>query len=123
MLSGESIGVVWRGFAGALARSRWATQRLRKFIVKGFALDDERLAEGGVKNGYFDKLLERVRDIRVRPEVCYNLTMVRKKSPKRSDPGRRSSARWMYGLTAEEAMCAVLSFDPKTWRTSKRGSK
>jgi hypothetical protein len=42
----------------------WATQRLREYIVKGFALDDERLKEGGTKNEYFDELLERVRAIR-----------------------------------------------------------
>src|SRR5262245_14324108 len=34
----------------------WATQRLRDYLVKGFALDDVRLAEGGVQNRYFDEL-------------------------------------------------------------------
>jgi hypothetical protein len=41
----------------------WATQRLREFIVKGFALDDERLKRGGGGN-YFEELLARLRDIR-----------------------------------------------------------
>ena len=41
----------------------WATQRLREYIVKGFALDDERLKRGGGGN-YFDELLSRIRDIR-----------------------------------------------------------
>jgi len=41
----------------------WATQRLREYIVKGFALDDERLKRGGGGN-YFDELLARIRDIR-----------------------------------------------------------
>ena len=36
----------------------WATQRLREYIIKGFALDDERLKEAGGGN-YFDKLLAR----------------------------------------------------------------
>lgn len=40
----------------------WATQRLREYIVKGFALDDERLKRGG--GNYFDELLARIRDIR-----------------------------------------------------------
>lgn len=40
----------------------WATQRLREYIVKGFALDDERLKKGG--GNYFDELLARIRDIR-----------------------------------------------------------
>jgi len=42
----------------------WATGRLREYIVKGFALDDERLKEGGGKSRYFQELLERIRDIR-----------------------------------------------------------
>ena len=41
----------------------WATQRLREYIVKGFALDDERLKQVGGGN-YFDELLARIRDIR-----------------------------------------------------------
>jgi hypothetical protein len=44
----------------------WATQILREFIIKGFAMDDERLKQGGAVFGkdYFDELLERIRDIR-----------------------------------------------------------
>ncbi len=49
----------------------WATQRLREYIVKGFALDDERLKEGGTKNEYFDELLERVRAIRASERNFY----------------------------------------------------
>lgn len=41
----------------------WATQRLREYIIKGFALDDERLKRAGSGN-YFDELLARIRDIR-----------------------------------------------------------
>jgi len=41
----------------------WATQRLREYLIKGFAMDDERLkAAGGSR--YFDELLARIRDIR-----------------------------------------------------------
>lgn len=41
---------------------RWATQRLHEYIQKGFALDDERLKQGGRR--YFRELLQRIRDIR-----------------------------------------------------------
>jgi len=41
----------------------WATQRLREYIVKGFALDDGRLKRSGGGN-YFEELLARIRDIR-----------------------------------------------------------
>lgn len=49
----------------------WATQRLREYIVKGFAMDDERLENGGTKNNYFKELLERVRKIRASEKNLY----------------------------------------------------
>ncbi|MFH1402326.1 MAG: RhuM family protein [Patescibacteria group bacterium] len=42
----------------------WATQKLRDYIVKGFAMDDERLAEGRVAKTYFEEWEERIREIR-----------------------------------------------------------
>jgi hypothetical protein len=48
----------------------WATQRLREYIIKGFALDDERLKRAGQMN-YFDELLARIRDIRSSEKVFY----------------------------------------------------
>jgi len=48
----------------------WATQRLREYIVKGFALDDERLKQAGGSN-YFDELLARIRDIRSSEKVFW----------------------------------------------------
>ena len=41
---------------------RWATRLLHEYIQKGFAMDDERLKQGG--NRYFRELLQRIRDIR-----------------------------------------------------------
>jgi hypothetical protein len=42
----------------------WATQKLREYIIKGFVMDDDRLANGGVAKGYFQELEERIRRIR-----------------------------------------------------------
>ena len=46
---------------------RWATERLREYLVKGFTLDDERLKNppvaGSAALDRFDELLERIRDI------------------------------------------------------------
>ncbi|MDZ7363401.1 MAG: virulence RhuM family protein [candidate division KSB1 bacterium] len=47
----------------------WATQRLKEYIVKGFVMDDRRLA-GGATN-YFDELIERVRRIRTSERNFY----------------------------------------------------
>ena len=41
---------------------QWATRRLHEYIQKGFAMDDERLKQGGSR--YFRELLQRIRDIR-----------------------------------------------------------
>ena len=48
----------------------WATQILKEYIVKGFAMDDDRLKRGGVGN-YFDELLSRIRDIRSSEKLFY----------------------------------------------------
>lgn len=48
----------------------WATQRLREYLIKGFALDDERLKQAGGGN-YFDELLARIRDIRSSEKVFW----------------------------------------------------
>lgn len=51
---------------------RWATERLRDYVVKGFAMDDERLKEGRtLRADYFDELLERIRDIRASEKRFY----------------------------------------------------
>ncbi|MFH0972735.1 MAG: virulence RhuM family protein [Patescibacteria group bacterium] len=42
----------------------WATHKLRDYIIKGFAMDDERLAEGRVTKTYFEEWEERIRKIR-----------------------------------------------------------
>ena len=48
----------------------WTTKVLREFIVKGFAMDDARLKNGG-NNNYFDELLARIRDIRASEKLFY----------------------------------------------------
>lgn len=52
------------------------TKTLREFIIKGFVLDDERLKQGGQLFGkdYFDKLLERIREIRASERRFYQKT-------------------------------------------------
>ena len=44
---------------------------MRSYLVKGFALDDRRLKEGGSTDRYFDELLERIRDIRTSERMFY----------------------------------------------------
>ncbi len=48
----------------------WATERLREYLVKGFAMDDSRLKNLG-GGSYWKELLERIRDIRSSEKVLY----------------------------------------------------
>ena len=50
---------------------KWATERLREYLIKGFTLDDERLKQGGGKARYFQELLQRIRDIRSSERMFY----------------------------------------------------
>jgi hypothetical protein len=66
-----AVGYRVRSLRGTQFR-RWATERLREYLVKGFVMDDERLKAGpGFGPDYFDELLERIRDIRASEKRFY----------------------------------------------------
>ena len=68
----------------------WATQRLREYIVKGFAMDDERLKRGGGGN-YFEELLARIRDIRSSEKVFWRKVLEIYATSIDYDPGEQAS--------------------------------
>jgi len=57
----------------AIQFRKWANVVLKEFLIKGFAMDDERLKQGKSLFGkdYFDELLERIRDIRASERRFY----------------------------------------------------
>lgn len=57
-----AVGYRVRGPRGTQFR-KWATEVLREYLIKGFALDDQRLKNDGADT-HFDELLERIREIR-----------------------------------------------------------
>lgn len=65
-----SVGYRVKSLRGTQFRI-WATQQLRSYLIKGFAMDDRRLKEGGSTDRYFDELLERIRDIRASERMFY----------------------------------------------------
>ena len=67
-----AVGYRVRGHRGTQFR-QWATARLSEYLVKGFAMDDERLKNppGKGHTDYFDELLERIRDIRASERRVY----------------------------------------------------
>lgn len=64
-----AIGYRVRSVRGVQFR-KYATTVLKEYIVKGFALDDDRLKAAGGGN-YFKELLQRIRDIRSSEKVFY----------------------------------------------------
>jgi hypothetical protein len=69
-----AVGYRVRSVRGTQFR-RWATDKLKEYLVKGFVMDDERLknppvAGAGVPD-YFDEMLERIRDIRASERRMY----------------------------------------------------
>ena len=64
-----SVGYRVKSLEGVRFR-KWATERLKEYLIKGFTLDDERLKNlGGGK--YFIELLDRIKDIRSSEKVLY----------------------------------------------------
>lgn len=64
-----SVGYRVKSLEGVRFR-KWATERIKEYIIKGYAMDDERLKNlGGGK--YFYELLNRIKDIRSSEKVLY----------------------------------------------------
>ncbi len=64
-----SVGYRVKSLQGTQFRI-WATQRLKEYIIKGFALNDDRFKTGNSMN-YFNELQERIRDIRLSERFFY----------------------------------------------------
>jgi hypothetical protein len=64
-----AVGYRVRSARGTQFR-KWATERLREYLVKGFVMDDARLKEPGGWD-YFDELIARIREIRASEKRFY----------------------------------------------------
>lgn len=63
-----SVGYRVKSQAGVHFR-KWATRILKEYLIKGFAMDDDRLKEG--RSEYWRELFERIRDIRSSEKMLY----------------------------------------------------
>ena len=64
-----SVGYRVKSRQGTMFRI-WATQRLRDYIIRGYALNEERFKKGNTMN-YFRELIEKIREIRLEEKVFY----------------------------------------------------
>jgi hypothetical protein len=64
-----SVGYRVKSRQGTMFRI-WATQRLRDYIIRGYALNEERFKKASSMN-YFRELLDKIRDIRLEEKVFY----------------------------------------------------
>jgi len=134
-----SVGYRVRSHRGTQFRM-WATQRLREYIVKGFALDDERLKEGrNLGDDYFQELLERIRDIRASERRFYQkITDIYAQCSIDYDPNHpvsqeffatvQNKLHWaIHGQTAAEVIvsradAAQPNMGLRTWKGSPAGA-
>lgn len=72
---------------------QWATERLKEYVVKGFAMDDARLKAGG-GGVYFDELLARIRDIRSAEKVFWRKVLDIYATSVDYDPSAEASQRF-----------------------------
>lgn len=85
-----SVGYRVKSLQGTQFRM-WATERLREYLVKGFAMDDARLKKLG-GGGYWKELLDRIRDIRSSEKVLYRQVLDLYATSVDYDPSNEESA-------------------------------
>jgi len=120
----------------------WANSVLKEYLIKGFALDDERLKQGNQLFGedYFEKLLERIREIRASERRFYQkITDLYAASSSDYDPKSEITKTFyatvqnkfhfaIHGHTASELICAradatLPNMGLTSWRDEKIGGK
>ena len=72
---------------------RWATERLKEYMIKGFTMDDERLKQLG-GGSYWKELLDRIRDIRSSEKVLYRQVLDLYATSVDYDPNSADSVRF-----------------------------
>lgn len=120
----------------------WAREILKEYLIKGFAMDDERLKQGDQMFGkdYFDELLKRIRDIRTSERRFYEkIRSIFKecsydydpKSPITQEFYAHAQNKMGYAITGNTAAEVIKKrVDHKkpnmgltTWKNQKRGGK
>lgn len=131
-----AVGFRVRSHRGTQFR-RWANERLREYLVKGFTMDDERLENPGSPGAerYFEELLARIRDIRSSEKVFWRKVLDIYATSVDYDPTLETSERFFktvqnkmhwaaHGHTAAEVIARRAdSAQPNMGLTSWSGEK
>lgn len=131
-----AVGFRVRSHRGTQFR-RWANERLREYLVKGFTMDDERLKNPGSVGAerYFEELLARIRDIRASEKVFWSKVLEIYATSVDYDPNIEASQRFFktvqnkmhwaaHGHTAAEVVALRAdSAQPNMGLTSWSGEK
>lgn len=118
---------------------KWATQIVKEFTIKGFAMDDERLKNNGTILGkkYFEEQLQRIREIRISERKFYQKITdiystaidydVTATSTKRFFATVQNKLHWaIHGLTAAEIVLKRAHHEKEnmglsTWKDAPKG--
>lgn len=87
---------------------RWATERLKEYMIKGFTMDDERLKQLG-GGSYWKELLDRIRDIRSSEKVLYRQVLDLYATSVDYDPTSAESVRFFQNCAEQAALCGAWS--------------
>lgn len=119
----------------------WATTILKEYLVKGFAMDDERLKQGNhiFNKNFFDELLERIREIRASERMFWEKITDLYMTAVDYNPGSPTTSRFfatvqnklefaITNMTAPEIITSRANADKvnmglTTWRGQKRNQK
>jgi hypothetical protein len=85
-----AVGYRVRSARGTAFR-QWATQRLKEYLVTGFALNEEKLKQ---EPGYFERLLAKIRDIRSSEKVFWRKVLDIYATSVDYDPSAEASQRF-----------------------------
>lgn len=86
---------------------RWASTVLKEFLLKGFAMDDERLKNPDGRPDYFEEMLERIRDIRASEKRFFQ--KVRDLFALSSDYDKTDEATQLFFATVQNLLIYALA--------------
>jgi len=98
---------------------QWATAQLEQYLVKGFAMDDERLKQAG-GGDCFDELLARIRDIRSSERVFWRKVLDIYATSVDYDPERGGLAEILCRGSEQDALCGPRPHGGRSDRRARR---